>query len=331
MRIGTLMPHFGAHASRDAIVRLSARAEEIGLESLWARDHLIWKPHPMEGTDRAFIDPFVALSAAAAVTEHVTLGTAVAIPTRWPLKLAQEYASLSFISGGRVAAGIGLGFNPREFGAVGLDAARREQILDESVQLLRSAWRGGPVDFAGEIFTADGVELSPTPVQPIPILYGGTTPAGVRRGVRLTDGLYFGRLPFATLDRRLAQMREASEGRAMYSVVQPLVVLDSSREAAEARIPVTEITHSSEGAKFWVKPPSGEFKTADDLAGLVVHGSPDDIVAQILEFADREVDEFVFDLRLQFDEYEHVLEVIGSEVLPAVRSQLAERDRTNAQ
>lgn len=324
MRLGNLVPHFGELASRDTIVRLSGRSEQLGFESLWVRDHLIWSPHGMEGTDKTFVDAFVTLAAISAVTERITLGTGVVIPIRWPLKLAQNFASLSFLNGGNVVAGIGLGFSPKEFSGAGLDHERREEILAETVAILRDAWDDGQVDFHGEAFDIDDVELVPTPVEPIPIIYGGNTPKAVRRAVDHTDGWYPGRLPMNTLQARLDYLEqyggEAAAG--MHKIIQPLVVVAESREAAAARVPIDEVAHSSGGSKFWLKPPSGEFRTVDDLHGLVVYGTPSDVVEGVLEFAEIGIDEFVFDLRLQFDEYEKALEMIGTEVLPAVKSQL---------
>ena len=320
MRFGTLIPHFGEFASRDAVVGLSRKAEELGYDSLWVRDHLVWQPHGMEGNDRTFVDPFVALAAAAAVTERIQLGTAVTIPVRWPLKLAQNFASLSFVSGGRVVAGIGLGAKPEEFAAAGLDAEQREAIFQETVAILRQAWTG-EVNHDGDVFQIHEIELFPKPIADIPILYGGTTPAGVRRAVRYADGWYCGRLPMATLDRRLAQILEMPEaaGRDIPKVIQPLVVIARDREDARRRIPVEEVAHSSEGSRFWVRPASGDFETLEDLRGLVVWGTPGDVADQIQEFAARGIDDFVFDFRLQYDEYPAALELVGREVLPRVR------------
>lgn len=322
MRLGNLVPHFGHLASRDTIVRLSTRAEELGFESLWVRDHLIWAPHGMEGTNKTFIDAFVTLAAISAATNDITLGTGVVIPIRWPLKLAQNFSSLSFLNGGNVVAGIGLGFSPKEFSGAGLDAEAREEILSETVAILRDAWDDGHVTYHGDVFNIDDVELFPTPVEPIPVVYGGNTPKAVRRAVDHTDGWYPGRLPMRTLRSRLDYLAEygGEKAEGMHTIIQPLVVVADSREAAEARVPIDEVAHSSGGSKFWLKPESGEFRTVQDLGGLVVCGTPDDVVAQILEFHEIGISEFVFDFRLQFDEYEEVLEVVGESVIPQLKA-----------
>ena len=113
MQFGVLLPHFGKTVSPSRIIDGGKLCEELGFDSIWVRDHLIWNPHGMERAGLRFVEPFVTLSAVAAVTRKITLGTAVLVPVRWPLKLSQDLASLSYLAGGRVIAGIGLGFGSR--------------------------------------------------------------------------------------------------------------------------------------------------------------------------------------------------------------------------
>ena len=104
MTYGVLVPHFGEAATPKRIIEGAVLAEDIGLDAVWVRDHLLWTPHGMEGTDPTFVEPLTALAAIASRTSKVYLGTAVLIPLRWPLKLAQDLASLSYLAGGRVIA-----------------------------------------------------------------------------------------------------------------------------------------------------------------------------------------------------------------------------------
>ncbi len=321
MEFGMLLPHFGQHCRPDRLVDYSRRLEALGFDSVWVRDHLIWKPHGMEGTDQTFVEPFVTLAAVAGATKRIGLGTAVLIPIRWPLKVAQEYASLSYISGGRVEAGFGLGSNPAEFAAAGFTVAEREQIFAETVAICRRVWTEDNVSWKGERFEFENVTISPKPVKPINIWYGGTTRASVRRAVEHCDGWLPGRIPMATLDDRLAYLRKltAQGARRIKVGVIPLVVVDSDREKARAKLDVQALAGSSEGSRHWVKPPSGEFRTIEDLEGLVVVGNPEECALGIRKFAERGVDLFIFDLRLQFEEYEGKAELVAREVLPHVR------------
>ena len=320
MRYGVLLPHFGAHCRPDRIVGAAQRCEELGFDSVWVRDHLLWRPHGMEGTDITFVEPIVSLAAIASVTRRLVLGTAVLIPVRWPLKLAQNLASLSYLAGGRVVAGIGLGSNPKELAAVGLDLSRREEIFVETVQILRRVWAGNGVSFQGQVFSFSDVSIEPKPVEPIPIWYGGATRASVRRAVAWCDGWLPGRIPMATLDDRLRLLRSLSEqqGKRVSVGVIPVVSVARTREEAVSRVDIRALTESSEASKTWIVPPGG-FRTVEDLEGLLVCGTPRECVDQIRAFEERGVELFVFDLRLQFDRFEESLELIGQEVLPRLR------------
>ncbi|MBI3065773.1 MAG: LLM class flavin-dependent oxidoreductase [Deltaproteobacteria bacterium] len=119
MKFGVLLPHFGKEASPSRLIDGSRMCEELGFESVWVRDHLLWHPHGMEKAGLKFVEPLITLAAIAAVTKKTILGTAVLIPVRWPLKLSQDLASLSYMAGGRVIAGIGLGSTPAELTAAG--------------------------------------------------------------------------------------------------------------------------------------------------------------------------------------------------------------------
>ena len=323
MRFGVLLPHAGSATTRERIVRQSQRIEELGFDSVWVRDHLVWHPHGMEGTDITFVEPLMALAAISAVTERLTLGTAVLIPIRWPLKLAQDLAALSFLAGPRIIAGVGMGSNPAEFAAAGLDHEQRAQITKEMVEICRRMWSEDDVSYQGEVFNFEHMSLKPKPQEPIPIWYGGSTRASVRRAVDYCDGWLPGRTPFATLDDRLALLRQLGQdaGKEMRTGAIPVVKIGRTHEEARRGIDVDALAGSSEGSRLWIKPPSGAFETIDDLGGLLICGDPDECVEQILEFVARGIDELVLDFRLQFDEFERVLELVAERVLPAVNAE----------
>ena len=319
MRIGLMVPHFGEHCSRERIVQSAVEAEAAGFRSFWVRDHLLWEPHGSENQNRTFIEPFVTLSAIAAVTQHSAVGTSVVIPVRWPLKLAQNFAALSFINNGRVIAGIGIGRNPVEFSAAGLNAEQREAIFRDTAKILPLAWNSDDASFVGEIFSFEHVQILPKPVEPIPLVYGGKSPAAVRRAVDHTDGWNPGGLPLKSLQSRLDYMkRYAGEERAasIYKIIQPQVSIDKDRRKAEERVPFQEMLRASEGSRFYEAPTERGFQTIADLAGLVACGTPDEIVEQLATIASFGVDEVILDLRLQFDRFEEAVELLGADVLP---------------
>jgi alkanesulfonate monooxygenase SsuD/methylene tetrahydromethanopterin reductase-like flavin-dependent oxidoreductase (luciferase family) len=323
MTFGVLLPHFGKEASRARIVDGCRLIERLGFDAVWVRDHLLWTPHAHESSDTTFVDALVALAAGAAVTERIVLGTAVLIPIRWPLKAAKELMSLEFIAGpGRVIAGIGAGHKAAELEAAGLDADRKAAIAEETMQIWREAFESESVDFTGEVFVTGQVEMRPKPPAGLPIWYGGTTRAAVRRSARYADGWLPGGTPFATLDARLAYLRslEAEIARKPCVVgVIPRFQMEKTTEAAHAALDVHALSGASEGSKYWITPEGG-FQTIDDLRGIVVAGDADEITQRVGDFDERGVDHFVVDMRSQFERFEELLQQFAEEVMPHFRS-----------
>lgn len=327
LTFGVLVPHFGAHASPARIIAGSAKAEHLGFDAVWVRDHLLWSPHGHEGTDLTFVEPLEALAAIASVTNRIFLGTAVLIPLRWPLKLAQDLASLSYLANGRVIAGLGTGHRQDELAAAGFNADDRREILAETVEIVRKIWTQQSVTHVGPRFPFEAVEIAPKPTMPIPLWYGGGTRASARVAAQSYDGWMPAGLPIPTLDDRLAHLGEqaALAGRRLPTVsFIPRTSIALDRDVARRGIDIQGLSTGSEGSRFWLPKPGG-YNTIDDLRGIAVIGEPNEVVEQILEIAERPVDHFVFDLRGQFDHYEESLELIAERVLPAVRAERARR------
>lgn len=318
MKFGVLLPHFGKEASASRLIDGSRMCEELGFESVWVRDHLLWHPHGMEKAGLKFVEPLITLAAIAAVTKKMILGTAVLIPVRWPLKLSQDLASLSFMAGGRVIAGIGLGSTPAELTAAGLNGDERVEILRETVEICRHIWKENNASYKGKIFSFDDVTIEPKPVEPIPFFYGGSTRASIRRVAEYCDGWIPGRVPMATFDDRLKYLRTLTDRKITLGNI-PIVCIEKERAKALAKVNIEELAGSSEGSKHWIKPPSGRFETIEDLEGLLIAGNPDDCAKEIDKFRQREVEHLVFDLRLQYDRYEETLRLISEELLPRYR------------
>ena len=137
------------------------------------RDHLVFEPHGIEGTNNTHIEGLLTLSAIAAATSSISLGTSMTICHRHPIHLAQSFASLSRISGERLVMGIGLGGFPHEFAAAGYPTgvAERAELVRSNVEICRRLWAGEQVSFKNEYFDFSDVALKPTPLNPIPSLY----------------------------------------------------------------------------------------------------------------------------------------------------------------
>lgn len=322
VRFGVMLPHYGRYCSREVLLDGTRRLEELGFDTVWVRDHVAWRPLRMEGADATFLDPFVTLGAVAAATSRIELGTIATIPIRHPAVVAQSFASLSFLSGRVVDASFGLGSNPAELAVAGVRVEDRAGIFLETHEICRRLWTQEHVTWHGEHFSFEDATLSPRPVQPIRTWYAGTTRGAVRRTVAAgCDGWLPARLPLATLDDRLALLRELSEDAPVPRIgMMPVFYLDEDRERARAKLDVDALVASVEGRSRWVAPPSGEFRTLEDIHGLALAGDPDDCVEGIEELRERGVDDFIFDLRLQFDRYDEVAEAIATEILPRVRT-----------
>ena len=173
MEFGALIPHFGKHASRDGLLDSARLLDRLGFDSLWVRDHMLWSPHKIEDDNRDFLEPFIALASIASVTENIKLGTAVLIPVRPPLKLAQNLAALSWISQGRVIAGMGLGSNLNELRSAGIHMQDREDVFVETLEICRQAWEDDNVSWVGKHFRIEDATIRPKPFRPIPVWYGG--------------------------------------------------------------------------------------------------------------------------------------------------------------
>jgi len=166
LKFGLVLPHFGQHASVEKCLEGAIKAETYGFDSVWVRDHLVFRPYDMEGTDNTHIEGLLVLSAVAAVTKKLTVGTAMTICHRNPIHLAQCFAALSRIANGRVIMGMGLGGFPHEFAAAGLPTAPAERayLARINADLCRRLWAGERVSYQDNYYNFQDVELKPAPV-----------------------------------------------------------------------------------------------------------------------------------------------------------------------
>ncbi|MBO2449195.1 LLM class flavin-dependent oxidoreductase [Actinomadura barringtoniae] len=168
------------------LIRLARRAEELGFDSVWAGDSPV---------TRQRADVLTLLPAIAAVTERVTLGTAVLLPAlRHPIPLAHQLATIDRIADGRLIAGMGGGFpNPAtaaQFEAIGVDFRTRVSRLEESIEAMRRLWTEDAVTFEGRHFRFEDITVAPKPVQQggPPVWLAGGGERAMRRVGRIADG-----------------------------------------------------------------------------------------------------------------------------------------------
>lgn len=320
-RFGLLVPHFGAEADQDLLVEGARLADRLGFDSLWVRDHLVFHPHGMEGTDRTFIEPFITLTYLAAVTERIGLGTATIIPFRHALNMAYSVASLSWITRRHVDLGIGAGNFQHEFDVIRQGDVDRPALMKEQVQIARRLWAGETVEQHSAVYDFDDVDLKPQPLFPVPVWWGGATPASARLAVEFCDGWLPGRITFLTYEARVDKIREmvAEQGRSPVLVgAVPVTSIDDSFASATGRMNVPGLIKNANAQRFWLKPPSGEFRTIEELDGSILAGSPDDIVRGVKRYQEIGCDLLIFDLRMRFPDWLAQIQVLASEVLPRV-------------
>jgi len=180
---------------------LAQETEERGFESLWVAEHShipASRATPFPGGGELpqmyydVMDPFVTLSAAAAVTKTLKLGTGIClVPQRDPIQTAKSVASLDQISGGRFLFGVGGGWNAEEAANHGTsDFPRRWKLMRERIEAMKEIWTEREAEYHGEFVDFDPVFAWPKPVQkPHPPVYvAGMAPHGPKRAVRYGDG-----------------------------------------------------------------------------------------------------------------------------------------------
>jgi probable F420-dependent oxidoreductase len=216
LRLGFGLPVSGSWATPGNVAAVARRAEELGYGSLWTFQRVVVPVDDDYGPQyRSVLDPVVALGFAAAVTSDVRLGTAVVnAPFLPPAILAQQLASVDVLSRGRVDVGLGLGWAPHEFEAIGAPYERRGARLTDYVACLRALWADDPVSFSGDFFRVPPARMLPKPVQrpAPPILLGGTADPALRRAGRIADGWISGsRQDLRAVTGAIATIRGAAE------------------------------------------------------------------------------------------------------------------------
>ncbi len=182
LAVGLLLPdhegHFGGDTARWRDLREMARlGEDVGFDSLWVCDHLI--NHWPDGAPRGTWECWSHLSALAAITERVELGTLVVCTAfRNPALFAKMVDTVEEISNGRLILGIGAGWNGAEFRAFGYPFDRRVSRFAEALTIISGLLRDGRIDYAGEFYQARDCELRPRGPRPggPPIMFGSTAP-----------------------------------------------------------------------------------------------------------------------------------------------------------
>ena len=201
MQIGVVYPQIELGGDPEAVRQIGTAVEALGFDHLLAYDHVLGAVHadrtpPLTGpyTEHdPFHDPLVMVAHLAGITQRIGFATGILIlPQRQTALVARQAADVDLLSGGRLRLGVGVGWNPVEYDALGQDFRRRGARQEEQIELLRRLWTEPVVEFEGSFDRVERAALLPKPTRSIPIWLGGYGEAAWERAARLGDGFIFG-------------------------------------------------------------------------------------------------------------------------------------------
>ena len=203
MRFGFALPQVGSAVGPETLVTVAKRAEDLGFDSLWVLDRILWPvnprtPYPIGDGSlpvkyKSVLDPLETLTFAAAHTRRVALGTSVLnLPWYNPVLLARRLTTLDVLSAGRLRIGFGIGWSPDEYEAADVPWQKRGKRADELIQALKKIWTTDPVEFQGKYYRIPKSVIGPKPVQkPHPPIYmAAYTPAAMKRVAAEANGWF---------------------------------------------------------------------------------------------------------------------------------------------
>jgi probable F420-dependent oxidoreductase len=244
MKFGIRLPNSGPLASRKAIFEAAKTAEDLGYDSVWVHDHIVWgteqhKTHLSAGSAEAlteqqlpnFYESLTTLSVLAGLTDKVKLGVAVIIlPLRNPVVLAKQASVLDVLSGGRFLMGVAPGapkITEKEFEAVNVPYHERGKITDDYIKAIKAIWTMPLATYSGKYVSFRDLQIFPKPLQKPhpPILIGGgekgLSEKALKRAAELGEGWIPAYLTEEELNEGVKRLRDmtAAAGRSIKMIV----------------------------------------------------------------------------------------------------------------
>ncbi|MCT2400272.1 LLM class flavin-dependent oxidoreductase [Novosphingobium mangrovi (ex Huang et al. 2023)] len=200
--------------------------ESLGFDGAWVPEHHL-------AADGYMPSPMVALSAIAARTSRMRLGSGIALgPLYEPLRFAEDCAVLDALSGGRLAMGLAIGYRAREYAAHGLEFKKRGARFDEFLHIVRRLWDGETVDFEGKFFNLKGAQVRPLSGRgQIPLYIGGFAPKAMERVAKYGDG-YFGNADIWPLYKQKLEEQGKDPAQAKIWIQGLMMVVAHDKQAA---------------------------------------------------------------------------------------------------
>lgn len=323
-------------AGDDPARRFAEHREQVRLARAAGFD-LVGIPHHYSRGPSQWFPPLVSAAALAADAGQMRIATTVLLLAMLhPVETAEQAAMLDVLTGGRFVFGVGAGWQPAEFHALGVPMEGRLARLEEALTVIERLWTGDPVTFHGRHFALEDVRLTLRPVQrPRPPIWMGANaaPAAVRRAARLADAWIVSAHPdLDTVERHLDTYREAlaALGRPFPAELPVLrnayVAADLETALAEAR-PYFEASYEVFGD--WglfadvLRTGTRQLRGAELRRGRLIVGGPADCLDQIAACRER-VPIGCLILRMQWLGMPHArvaraIELVGAKLLPALR------------
>lgn len=221
MDYGLCLPNFRDGASREGMEAGAETAERLGWSTVWTTDHVMVPTSAADDYGTNF-DAIEVLAWIGARFAKVRLGTSViVVPQRNAVVLAKELSTLDALSGGRLVAGVGGGWNVEEFANLGVESQFRVRgaYLDETIDLWRHLWSGSTEPFHGRFHDFDDFVFAPLPAQGgnLPIVVGGRAEPALRRAGAKGDWYHSSATSAAKYAQRVPVIRAAADaaGRPM--------------------------------------------------------------------------------------------------------------------
>jgi probable F420-dependent oxidoreductase len=277
VRIGLHALGIGSGADPGIIAAVARAADSAGFSTLWSGEHIVMverpdSPYPYapDGriavpSDADWLDPFVTLTFAAAVTSRIRLATGVLLlPEHHPVLVAKQAASLDLLSGGRVVLGVGIGWSAEEFAALGIPFRGRARRTEEYVDVMRTLWSSRDSSHHGEFVQFEEVRCFPKPHlgRTIPVVLGGNSDAALARVARYGDGWYGFDLPIDDVAERIGMLSELcrDQGRDVATVDIAVSTRDGTpqdldelaRSGVDQLVVVESPPDTAEDAGAWV-------------------------------------------------------------------------------
>jgi len=213
----------------DQLTELAKTAEAVGFDSIALPDSILYMekqsadyPYTADGSrmwneDTPWADPLIVAGAMGAVTSKLRFYTNVMkLGSRNPLLLARQVGSVANLTKNRFGFGVGIGWAPEEFEWCGVPYAKRGKRVDEMIEVIKLVLAGGMVEFHGEFYDFDRLQMSPAPTEPVPFYVGGHTDVALKRAARVGDGWTSAMLTCDQLAEIIGRLKKllAENGRA---------------------------------------------------------------------------------------------------------------------